>query len=53
MTVNPKVQAATGAGAVSVLVVYIASLCGLDVPTEAAQSITVLVGLVAGYLKSA
>ena len=53
MNVSPKIQAAGWAGSVSVLIVYIVSLFGVDVPTEAAQALTVLVAVVAGYLKPA
>lgn len=53
MNVNPKVQAAGAAGAVTVLAVWVAGLFGLDVPPEAASAFTVLVATVAGYVKSA
>lgn len=51
MNVNPKVQAAGAAGAVSILVVWVAGLFGLEVPPEAASAFTVLIATVAGYLK--
>lgn len=51
--VNPKVQAAGAAGAVTVLLVWIAGMFGLDVPPEAASAFTVLVSAAAGYIKSA
>jgi hypothetical protein len=51
--VNPKIKAVGAAGSATVVVVYIASLFGLEVPTEAAQAFTVLIGLVAGYFKTA
>lgn len=53
MEVNPKVQAAGWAGALTVLVVWIAGLLGLEVPPEAASAFTVLVATLAGYIKSA
>ncbi len=53
MTPNPKVQAAGAAGAVTVLLVWVAGMFGLDVPAEAASAFTVLVSSAAGYLKSA
>lgn len=53
MNVNPKVQASGAAGAVTVLLVWVASMFGLDVPPEAASAFTVLVSTAAGYLKSA
>lgn len=53
MTVNPKVQAAGWAGAVTILLVWIAGMFGLDVPAEAASAFTVLVGTAAAYVKRA
>lgn len=53
MTVNPKVQASGLAGAVTILVVYVAGLAGLEVPAEAASAFTVLVSAIAGYVKRA
>lgn len=53
MTVNPKVQAAGWAGAVTILVVWAAGLAGVEVPPEVSSAFTVLVATVAGYLKSA
>ena len=50
MNVNPKVQAAGWAGAVTILLVWVAGLFGLDVPPEAASAFTVLVSAVAGYV---
>lgn len=53
MPVNPKVQAAGTAGALTILLVWVAGLFGLDVPAEAASAFTVLVSTVAGYVKKA
>ena len=53
MTVNPKVQAGGAAGAVTILLVWVAGMFGLDVPPEAASAFTVLVSTAAGYLKAA
>ena len=53
MNVNPKVQAAGWAGSVTVLLVWVAGLLGLDVPPEAASAFTILVATVAGYAKAA
>lgn len=53
MNVNPKVKAGGVAGAVTILVVYVAGLAGLDVPAEVASAFTVVVGTVAGYAKAA
>jgi hypothetical protein len=48
---RPKVVAGGIAGAVSILVVYGASLAGLDVPPEVASAFTVVVSFAAGYIK--
>jgi len=50
---QPKVVAGGIAGAASILVLYVASLFGVDVPPEVASAFTVVVSFVAGYLKSA
>ena len=52
MAPRPKVVAGGVAGALTVVVVYVAGLFGLDVPAEVASSFTVLVSFAAGYLKS-
>ena len=49
----PKVVAGGVAGAVTILLVYIASMLGLDVPPEVSSAFTVIVSAGAGYLKSA
>jgi hypothetical protein len=53
MNINPKVQAAGWAGAASIVLVWGASLAGLEVPPEVASAITVLLATAAGYIKSA
>ncbi len=53
MTVNPKVQAAGWAGAVTIILIWIAGLFGLDVPPEVASAFTALVATTAGFLKAA
>lgn len=45
-----KVTAATAAGAVSILLVYILGEVGVDITTEAASAITTLLAFAAGYL---
>lgn len=47
----PKVVAAGTAGAVTVLLVWIAGLLGLDVPEEVAAAVTAILATAAGYLK--
>jgi hypothetical protein len=50
-TPQPKVVAATAAGAATVVVVWVAGLLGLVVPPEVASAVTVLLAAGAGYLK--
>jgi hypothetical protein len=53
MNVSPKVAAAGWAGAVSVVIVYIAGLFGLEIPAEVSSALTTLIAVTAGYFKSA
>lgn len=48
---NAKVQAGGAAGAVTVLLVWLAGLAGLDIPAEVAAAITTLISTGAAYLK--
>lgn len=48
---QPKVVAATAAGAATILLVWIAGLLGLAVPPEVASAVTVLLAAGAAYLK--
>jgi hypothetical protein len=50
---NPKVQAAGLAGAVTVVLVWAASLANVTVPPEVASAVTTLVAVGAGYLRPA
>lgn len=49
---NPKVAATAIAGAVTVILVWIAGLFGLDVPPEVASAVTALIAFAAGYIKT-
>ena len=51
----PKAKVAAGgiAGALSVMLVFVAAQAGVDVPPEVASAFTVLVSFFAGYVKSA
>lgn len=53
MPVNPKVAAGGLAGGITIILVWVAGLAGLDVPPEVASAFTVLVSSVAGYVKKA
>lgn len=48
---QPKVVAGGVAGAVTVVLVWVAGLAGLDVPAEVASAFTVIVSFAAGYFK--
>lgn len=49
-SIHPKVAGSAVAGAVTVIGLFIAQRFGLDMPDDVAASITVLVGLMIGYL---
>jgi hypothetical protein len=49
---TPKLAAAGTAGALTIVIVYVASLAGLDVPEYVATAVGVLITWAAGYLKS-
>lgn len=49
---NPKVAAGGAAGAVTIVLVWIAGELGLEIPGEVAAAITVLISTAAGWLKS-
>lgn len=48
----PKVKAASLAGAISVLIVWGASLAGVTVPPEVASAFSTVLAFAAGYLKN-
>ena len=50
-TLSPKVVASTISAAAVVLVCWLASLAGVDVPVEAQGALVVVFTFVAGYLK--
>lgn len=51
MPVHPKVQTAGIAAAATVLVVWAASLAGLDIPPEVSSAFTTIVAFAAGWLQ--
>lgn len=51
MNINPKVSAAGLAGAVTVILLYILSFWDVEVPSEVAAAITLIISVVAGYLR--
>lgn len=52
MHINPKIAASGIAGALTVVLVYVLSLANINVPTEVAAAITVIIAFAAGYLRS-
>jgi len=52
MNLNPKLTAAAIAGAVTVLVCFVAEQAGIDVPPEVASALTTVVAVVVGYARS-
>ena len=52
MAPKPKVAAGGVAGALTIVLVFVAGTLGLDVPPEVASAFTVLVSFAAGYIKS-
>lgn len=52
MKPRPKVAAAGIAGACTVILVWLAGLAGVEVPSEVASALTALLAFAAGYLKA-
>jgi len=48
---TPKVQAAGLAGGITVILVWIAGMFGLDVPPEVASAFTTIIATGAAYIK--
>lgn len=53
MPVNPKVTAATIAGAVTIILVWVVGQLGVNVPPEVASAVTTILAFAAGYLTRA
>jgi len=50
MTLHPKVQNAGIAGALTVVLVWAATLLGVEVPPEVASAITTILSFAAGFI---
>ncbi len=50
--VHPKVVASSVAGAATVVLVFVVSQLGVDIPPEVAAAVTVLFTTLAGFLRS-
>jgi hypothetical protein len=48
--ISSKVGVGAAAGAVTIVLVWIANMLGLDVPAEVASAVTVLITAVVGWL---
>lgn len=53
MNLNPKAAAAGVAGAVTVLIVFMAAQLGVEIPADVAAALTTVIAFAAAYLKSA
>lgn len=51
MNVNPKIVAGGLAGAVTVVLVWCLSLVGVDMPVEVASAITLIISVLAAYIR--
>lgn len=52
MNVSPKLAASSIAGSITLIVVWVTSLFGLEMPPEVASAFTVIFSFLAGYIKS-
>jgi hypothetical protein len=50
---SPKVQAGATAGAVALVLVWLAGLLGLELPAEVAAALAVILSTAAAYIKTA
>ena len=50
LTPTAKVTSGTAAGAVTIVLVWIAGMIGIEVPPEVASAVTVLIGFGVAYL---
>lgn len=51
MNLNPKIASAGIAGAITVVLLWILSMIGVEVPVEVASAVTVIIAFAAGYLR--
>ncbi|CAB4171690.1 hypothetical protein UFOVP929_13 [uncultured Caudovirales phage] len=51
MNLNPKIASAGIAGALTVVLVWIVGVLGIDVPAEVASAVTVIIAFAAGYMR--
>ena len=49
---TPKVVAGGAAGASAIVLVYVAGVCGLEVPGEVGAAVATLISFAAAYLKA-
>ena len=53
MNLNPKVGAAAIGAAVTLVIVFVMGQLGVEVPADVASAVTLIVSVVAAYLKGA
>jgi|694.fasta_scaffold01820_29 hypothetical protein len=53
MNLNPKLKASAAAAAVTLVIVFVLGELGVDVPADVATAVTLILSVVAGYVKSA
>jgi len=51
MNLNPKILSAGIAGAITVVLLWVLSMFGVNVPAEVASAVTIIVAFAVGYLR--
>lgn len=51
MNLNPKIASAGIAGALTVVLMWVVSLFGVEVPAEVASAVTIIIAFAAGYVR--
>ena len=51
MNLNPKIASAGAAGALTVVLVWVLSLFGVEIPSEVAAAVTIIIAFAAGYIR--
>ena len=51
MNLNPKIASAGIAGALTVVLVWLVGVLGVEVPAEVASAVTVIIAFAAGYIR--
>jgi hypothetical protein len=51
VNLNPKIASAGVAGALTIVLMWVVSLFGVDVPAEVASAVTIIIAFAAGYIR--